>query len=150
MAQPAFPAQLAALLADPCCVKVLGTTDEAGAPCLSLCPTLTTWNGKTLVLGQALEKAPASKSLVGAIWRARPVSLLLSLGEETWHIQAQVYRCHIVGEVFSRMLEQVRAATGPQADLAAVWELLPTHCHREDLQPNPLYDLHLDNPLLHA
>ena len=125
---------------------------EAPGETVFACPSLTSLNGETLVLAVEDEHTPAGRTLVGALWFGRPLTLWLSTPEGTYRAGLRAYRCHIVGPVFSVMLAR-RREEDPEGDLASAWELTAEDwTETEELPPEPEPqsspfgpELHLDN-----
>lgn len=106
------------------------------------CPVVVSQNGATLLLGLAQERTAAGRALVRALWFDQPVTLWLP-GKADWlQLTARAWKCHITGPVFRELLEQARRRD-PAADLAVVWELLPTAQSSSSQPPQPV-----DCPLL--
>lgn len=87
-------------------------------------------------------RTAAGRALVRALWFDQPVTLWLP-GKTDWlQLTARAWKCHITGPVFRELLEQARRRD-PAADLAVVWELLPTAQSSSSQPPQPV-----DCPLL--
>jgi len=133
-------------------VKIIGTLDASGEPRLSANDTLTSLNGISLILSEKLEKSQCNRDLVRSIWYGKPVTVLVFHDGTSFEIRAKIYRCLIVGPIFDEMLARAREKYGPDADIAAVWELIPEKCRdvsedtilREQKAAHPYYDSHLD------
>ena len=106
------------------------------------CPVVTSQNGSTLLLGLTQERTAAGRALVRALWFDQPVTLWLPYGTGWIQLTARAWKCHITGPVFRELLEQARRRD-PAADLAVVWELLPTAQSSSSQPPQPV-----DCPLL--
>lgn len=106
------------------------------------CPVVASQNGATLLLGLAQERTAAGRALVRALWFDQPVTLWLPYGTGWIQLTARAWKCHITGPVFRELLEQARRRD-PAADLAVVWELLPTAQSFSSQPPQPV-----DCPLL--
>lgn len=106
------------------------------------CPVVTSQNGSTLLLGLTQERTAAGRALVRALWFDQPVTLWLPYGTGWIQLTARAWKCHITGPVFRELLEQARRRD-PAADLAVVWELLPTAQSSSSQPPRPV-----DCPLL--
>ena len=106
------------------------------------CPVVTSQNGSTLLLGLTQERTAAGRALVRALWFDQPVSLWLPDESDWVQLTARAWKCHITGPVFRELLEQARHRD-PAADLAVVWELLPTAQSSSSQPPQPV-----DCPLL--
>lgn len=136
----------------PECVRVLGASGDGGAVEIWENETLFSPDGKILWLSERLEKSPGTKALVRSIWNDLPVTVYVSCGGAAFQLRARVYRCLIVGDVFDEMLVRERERYGPNADIAAAWELIPEACREvsegllaaEQRARNPHYDCHLD------
>jgi hypothetical protein len=143
--------KLIELLESPDSVKIIGTIDANGAPCLAANGALTSLNGVTLILGERVETSPSNKNLVRSIWYDKPVTILVLNASTACEIRAETYRCLAVGDIFDVMLARVRETHGPDADIAVAWELIPKTCR--DVSDDTLiaehrsfhpYDGHLD------
>lgn len=135
-----MPPEAAALL--PIWDRAVVQAQGLEGPVAFLCPVVASQNGSTLLLGLAQERTAAGRALVRALWFDQPVSLWLP-GEADWiQLTARAWKCHITGPVFRELLEQARLRD-PAADLAVVWELLPTAQSSSSQPPQPV-----DCPLL--
>ena len=146
-------------------IPLIQVPTEEGLSLPYLCPSLTSPDGKLLVLGIEQERIPLGRGLVRGLWFGREGKLWLSAGKDPSKQPALCltfipYRCLIAGPVFSRMLETARSLN-PAADYAAVWELavvdvkrlsetqpLPEGFTAEPPEGEPEY--HLDHPSLRA
>lgn len=135
-----MPLETAALL--PVWNKAVAQASDLEGPVAFSCPVVDSQNGTTLLLGFAQERTAAGRALVRALWFDQPVTLWLP-GEAGWlQLTARAWKCHITGPVFRELLEQTRRRD-PAADLAVVWELLPTAQSSSSQPPRPV-----DCPLL--
>ena len=96
-----MPSETAALL--PVWDRAVVQAQDLEGPVTFLCPVVASQNGSTLLLGLAQERTAAGHALVRALWFDQPVT----------------------GPVFRELLEQARRRN-PAADLAVIWELMPT------------------------
>ncbi|HWQ77674.1 MAG TPA: hypothetical protein VN381_02600 [Anaerovoracaceae bacterium] len=147
-----LPQELIELLDKPDSVKVLGTLNADGSPRLAINKSLTTLDGKTLILSEELEKTLSNKNLVRSIWFDKRVSVYISNGPVAYEVRASVNRCFIIGGQFVEMLTRARKEYGPDADITDAWELIPREVvnvspevvRREQQLLHPFLDIHLD------
>ena len=112
--------------------------------------------GETLIVSVREDRSDAGAGLAHALWFGEPVELWLREGVRGWrHVVARVWRCDIVGPVFSAALARAREASAT-AEVASAWELRVECDELADTAPAarmpsraPRPELHLDNPLLH-
>lgn len=109
----------------------------------------------TLVAAVPEDRSNLGAGLSHALWFDEPVELWLPCEEGWRHVVARVWRCDIVGPVFSATLARVRAAR-PTGEVASAWELRPVSSELVSHAPDACApsrasrpELHLDNPLLH-
>lgn len=143
MERPTFapmPLETAALL--PVWNKAVVQAQDLEGSLSFSCPVVTSQNSSTLLLGLAQERTAAGRALVRALWFDQPVTLWLPYGTGWTQLTAWAWKCHITGPVFRELLEQARRRD-PAADLAVVWELLPTAQSSSSQPPRPV-----DCPLL--
>ena len=143
MERPTFaptPLETAALL--PVWNKAVVQAQDLESSLSFSCPVVASQNGATLLLGLAQERTAAGRALVRALWFDQPVTLWLPSKTDWLQLTARVWKCHITGPVFRELLEQARRRN-PTADLAVVWELLPTAQSSSSQPPRPV-----DCPLL--
>jgi hypothetical protein len=148
----AIPEALLSLLEKDDTVKAVATLGKDGAPYVVIHPSLTSLDGSTLLFSEDLEKAPGNVNLVRSIWFNYPVAVSVKNGSKSYAVKASVHRCLIVGKIFEYFLMRKREAFGDDADITAVWELLPTEI--TDTSPellkklqeerHPYFDCHLD------
>jgi hypothetical protein len=124
----ALDPKLIELLESPDSVKIIGTLDADGAPCLAVNASITSLNGVTIVLSEQLETSRSNRNLVRSVWYDKPVTILALNASSAFEIRAEAYRCLAVGDIYSLMLTRTRALCGPDADIAAAWELIPKIC----------------------
>jgi hypothetical protein len=131
-------------------IEVSGRNRE---PAAFSCNSLQTLNGVTLILGIEHERTDAGRGMVRGLWSEKPIVIWTKIGAKTYRIMAKPYRCHIVGPVFSKVLERTRLEN-PLNDISAVWELLVDN-YRETTEtpPAPILQIpegepeyHLDHP----
>lgn len=110
---------------------------------------------ETLVAAVPEDRSDLGAGLAHALWFDEPVELWVPREEGWRHVVARVWRCDIVGPVFSAALARVRAAR-PMGEVASAWELRPVSSELVSSAPDacapsraPRPELHLDNPLLH-
>lgn len=101
------------------------------------------------------DRSDLGAGLTRALWFDEPVELWLREGIAWRHVRARVWRCDVVGPVFSAALARVREGS-PSAEVASAWELrvveeAPVVSAPAARVPSraPRPELHLDNPLLH-
>ena len=101
------------------------------------------------------DRSDLGAGLARALWFDEPVELWLREGIAWRHVRARVWRCDVVGPVFSAALARVREGS-PSAEVASAWELrvveeAPVVSAPVARVPSraPRPELHLDNPLLH-
>lgn len=110
----------------------------------------------TLVVSVAEDRSDLGAGLAHALWFGEPVELWLPREEGgAERVTCRVWRCDIVGPVFSAALARARSVR-PTAEVASVWELRPLSRELVSSAPDacapsraPRPELHLDNPLLH-
>lgn len=109
----------------------------------------------TYVVALREDRSDAGAALAHALWFNEPVELWLREQGGWCYVQARVWRCDIVGPVFSAALARVRAGSAT-AEVASAWELRAVRSERVSSAPvakapsrSPRPELHLDNPLLH-
>ncbi len=145
-------AGIVSLLKDKSAIKVAGTLNADGSPYIAANDSLSTLDGQTLILSEALEKSVSNRNLVRGIWFDKPVSFHVARGDEAYYIQAKVYRCLIAGKLFEQMLLRKRAEEGADADISLVWEFIPVSVEevsakvlrKEQEARHPYFDRHLD------
>ncbi len=131
---------------------------EGGLTQAFFCPSLTTFNGKTLVLGLSQERTQLGRGLVRGLWFHQEGKVWLPSqvsGKDCLVLTVLPYRSHIAGPVFSQMLNQARFADR-SADFGAVWELAVTGWSRAAAAPQGVFvetpdgemEFHLDHPSL--
>lgn len=76
---------------------------------------------KRMVYGLPQEYSRLGTALVDAIWFDHPVKLLLICGQELYWSEADVYKCHIAGPLFTDNLLRIRAKES-KGDIASSWE----------------------------
>ncbi len=110
---------------------------------------------ETLVLSVPEDRSDLGAGLARALWFDEPVELWMPREDGWEHVVARVWRCDIVGPVFSAALERARDGR-PEAEVASAWELRPVSREPVAHAPEacaptraPRPELHLDNPLLH-
>ncbi|MDF1493396.1 hypothetical protein [Caproiciproducens sp. CPB-2] len=153
-----IPEKLLKLLQEPAAVKAVGTVNPDGSPYVSVNTTLTSLDGKSLILSEDLEKSVSNVNLVNSVWFGRTVCVTVSYGEASFAIKARVHRCLIVGKIFEQMLARKRNAYGDDADISTVWELLPLEIsetspavlRRRQEKEHPYFDRHLDRSSIKA
>jgi hypothetical protein len=153
-----LPEELSKLLKNETSVKILGTLNADGSPYVVPNETITTFNGKTIVLSEELEKTQSNRNLVRSIWFDRPAVVCISDNHTTYEIRVKVHKCLIVGEIFDRMLSFAREKGGPDADIVTAWELIPEESvdispdtvRAEQKRIHPYLDSHLDRASLKA
>lgn len=101
-------------------VRVYAGVDEERA--ISLTSGLTVLEGKYLMLPMESDRSTLSSYLVKSLWFKSPVTLYVTDGTTTMKLQCRVYRNHIVGTKFRRMLDLVRES-GAMQDMACTAEL---------------------------
>jgi hypothetical protein len=147
-----IPEVLLDLLKDGNTVKAVATLGEDGAPFVIFHSSLTSLNGKTLLFSEDLEKAKSNVNLVRSIWFDKPVAVSVKNGNVSYAIETTVHRCLIVGKTFEYFLNRKREIHGDDADITAVWELLPTSITEtsphvlklRQEEKHPYFDCHLD------
>ena len=77
---------------------------------------------KRILYGLHKEYSRLGVAFVDAIWFGHPVKLLLVCGQELFWSEADVYKCHIAGPLFTDNLLRIRAKN-PKGDIASSWEL---------------------------
>lgn len=110
----------------------------------------------TLVVSVAEDRSDLGAGLAHALWFGELVELWLPREEGgAERVTCRVWRCDIVGPVFSAALARARSVR-PTAEVASVWELRPLSRELVSSAPDacapsraPRPELHLDNPLLH-
>ena len=110
----------------------------------------------TLVVSVAEDRSDLGAGLAHALWFGEPVELWLPREEGgAERVTCRVWRCDIVGPVFSAALARARSVR-PTAEVASAWELRPLSRELVSSAPDacapsraPRPELHLDNPLLH-
>lgn len=118
-----MPSETAALL--PVWDRAVVQAQDLEGPVTFLCPVVASQNGSSLLLGLTQERTAAGRALVRTLWFDQPVTVWLP-GEADWiQMTARAWKCHITGPVFRELLEQARRRD-PAADLAVIWELMPT------------------------
>ena len=80
------------------------------------------YDEKRLLYGLPKEYSRLGTTLVDAIWFCHPVKLLLVWEQELYWSEADVYKCHIAGPLFTDNLLRIRAKD-PEGDIASSWEL---------------------------
>ncbi len=90
--KPCLTQEVLQVINAPDSVKVLGTLDEEGLPYLSPAQLLSVNDGRSLLIGERLEKAPSNRNLVRSIWQEKPVSVYLSNGIQCYIVKASVWR----------------------------------------------------------
>ncbi len=152
-----FPREFLELVNDPQSVKVVATTDKAGAPHVVVKDSLTVAGGH-LAFGEVLEDSDSGRYLVRSIWFDRPVAVNVTKGERSWQVKGRTYKCLIAGPLLKDFLLRERAKRGPDADLNAVWLIEPTEVRDEALEVRrqalearrPLFGRHLDRASIKA
>lgn len=99
-----------------------------------LCDSFQTQNGTTFVFGIEQERTDAGRGMVRGLWFEEPVIVWAEKENIRYRIEARPYRCHIVGPVFSHVLDNARQKN-PAKDISAVWELLPEECRETAEKP---------------
>ena len=101
------------------------------------------------------DRSDLGAGLAHALWFDEPVELWLPREDGAEHVTCRVWRCDVVGPVFSATLVRARA-TRLTAEIASAWELRPASREFVSFAPDacapsraPRPELHLDNPLLH-
>ena len=138
MERPTFaptPLETAALL--PVWNKAVVQAQDLEGSLSFSCPVVASQNGATLLLGLAQERTAAGRALVRALWFDQPVTLWLPSKTDWLQLTARVWKCHITGPVFRELLEQARRRN-PAADLAVIWELIPTAQSSCSQPPQPV------------
>ena len=138
------------------CPRKGGEEETEGA--LYEFPSLSSPDGKRLLLSLGEEHSEAGCLLVESLWYDIPAEILLSGGGRLLATAAAVFRCHIAGPLFGSMLEKARASS-PDADIACVFELhagawaslpaeTPDPCEaaRKPAGSGLFRELHLDHP----
>lgn len=94
---------------------------------------------KRILYGLQREYSKLGVSLVDAIWFSHPVKILLVSEQDVYWSEAEVYKCHIAGPLFTENLLRIREQD-PRGDIAASWEIRPgvwekadAGCYREEI-----------------
>ncbi len=147
-----IPRRLLELLKDPAAVKSVGTLSTDGSPYVTINSSLTSLDGKSLIISEDLEKSVSNVNLVQSIWFNKPAAVCVFKGDISFEIKVRVHRCLIVGKTFEQMLGRKRAVYGNDADISVVWELHPQeiteispgYLRKKQLEKHPYFDCHLD------
>ena len=114
----ALPEKALQALSDPDCKKYIKFADGQ----TFFCPSLVSLDSCILALALEEEHTRLGRALVAALWFERPVQVILCTSQAVLGIELCVYRCHIAGPLFAKMLSRVREED-PNHDMASSWEL---------------------------
>jgi hypothetical protein len=119
-------------LDEPGVIKILVTSDAAGAPHAAVKQSLRHEDG-SVVYWEFFEQSAANRNMTAALWHDRPVSILLiASGERSFVITAKARYAFVGGRIFRRHYELARKQYG-NVDLACVWFLQPTGAEEHTL-----------------
>ena len=141
-------------------IPLIQVPTEEGLSLPYLCPSLTSPDGKLLVLGVHQERTILGRGLVRGLWFGREGRIWLPSpgpGQSSLALTVLPYRCLIAGPVFTQLLKQARSRD-PLEDFAAVWELAVQNVEERDdfpqgvpeESPDGEPEYHLDHPSLRA
>jgi len=150
--------ELIGLLNDPATVKVVSTTDARGVPHAVAKGSLTTLDEELIAWSEGFDSSTSNKNLVGSIWFDRTVAINATKGAVSYQIKGKLYKCLIAGPIFKSFLQRARERRGPEADIAAVWLLVPEEERNEspavrgteEAEKRPFFHQHLDNASIKA
>lgn len=105
---------------------------QTGADEMIRLDDITSADGRFIMIPLDTDRSLLSAYLVKCLWYKAPVTLWLVNGAYTLCLRASVYRHHIAGRMFRKMLDRVREGD-PSADMAACAQLVLRSCGPADL-----------------
>ncbi len=151
-----LPEELVNLLKDFEAVKVVSTLNADGSPHTVAKGSLTTLDEENIYFNEGLDTYQNNKNLVRSIWFNKPIAINVTKGPISYQIKGKPYKCLITGPIFKQFLLKARERRGPDADIAAVWIIIPEEIRNEspairrneEEAKRPYFNRHLDRESL--
>lgn len=114
-------AQLADLLRAPETLKILASSDEAGAPHVEFKDWADVDQDGRLVLRELSEHSQSNRNLVGSLWFKRHAQIHLRAADgRAFALRARPHKAVIAGPLFEAHYRAVRALS-PETGLSTLW-----------------------------
>lgn len=151
-----LPEELVKLLKDFEAVKAVSTLNADGSPHTVIKGSLTTLDEENIYFNEGLDTYRNNKNLVRSIWFNKPIAINVTKGPVSYQIKGKPHKCLITGPIFKQFLLKARERRGPDADIAAVWVIIPEEIRNEspaarrneEEAKRPYFNRHLDRESL--